>query len=422
MILPVWSLAVLALARPEGPPPLPRDGARLVKFVDAIRAADYRGDRAELRRLDGALDAFTDARLAAYRRYWQGFAKWRRAINGFNETPLPADLVGDLEGAVSSFRAALVENPDWIEPRVGIVGAEASLLYLAGDDQERKRKLLADFVPLLRELTAKGGDNPRALWLIGGMQLQAPPPYGGDAVKASATLRKALEAARLEASESGAAPAYSPTWGAAENLMNLAYLFSHSALRNQGAALAYAEGALAAAPEWHYVRDILRPQIQAMGDDPSPAGDGSADRLRDEVTALERAALDRWMAGDPQGYLDLFAPEVTYFDPFVEARVDGIEAMKTLLAPLKDAKGRAQERHYEMIAPSVQGHGEVAVLSFNLVSRGEPASGPQPLLARWNSTEVYRRIDGKWRIIHSHWSFVKPPSAAGSATSGRTSP
>jgi hypothetical protein len=35
-------------------------------------------------------------------------------------------------------------------------------------------------------------------------------------------------------------------------------------LNNKAAALAYALGALIAAPEWHYVRDILLPQIEAM--------------------------------------------------------------------------------------------------------------------------------------------------------------
>jgi hypothetical protein len=42
------------------------------------------------------------------------------------------------------------------------------------------------------------------------------------------------------------------------------------------------------------------------------------DRLLDELVALERSALDRWIRLDPQGYLDLQAPEVTYFDPFTE--------------------------------------------------------------------------------------------------------
>jgi hypothetical protein len=28
--------------------------------------------------------------------------------------------------------------------------------------------------------------------------------------------------------------------------------------------------------------------------------------------------------------------------------------------------------------------------------------------ARWNSTEVYQRFNGSWKIVHSHWSYVKP--------------
>jgi hypothetical protein len=30
---------------------------------------------------------------------------------------------------------------------------------------------------------------------------------------------------------------------------------------------------------------------------------------------MERAALDRWGKGDPEGYLELMARDVTYFDP-----------------------------------------------------------------------------------------------------------
>lgn len=53
------------------------------------------------------------------------------------------------------------------------------------------------------------------------------------------------------------------------------------------------------------------------------------ENLSEYIIALERSALDRWITFDPQGYLDLFAPEVTYFDPHQERRVDGREAMIT---------------------------------------------------------------------------------------------
>jgi hypothetical protein len=48
------------------------------------------------------------------------------------------------------------------------------------------------------------------------------------------------------------------------------------------------------------------------------------DPLLEELAAVERAALNRWITFDPQGYLDLSAPEVTYFDPFTERRADGL--------------------------------------------------------------------------------------------------
>ena len=50
--------------------------------------------------------------------------------------------------------------------------------------------------------------------------------------------------------------------------MNLAYLYTHSPLANRDLALAYAEGALVAVPEWHYVRNILWPKILEV---PQPA-------------------------------------------------------------------------------------------------------------------------------------------------------
>lgn len=46
------------------------------------------------------------------------------------------------------------------------------------------------------------------------------------------------------------------------------------------------------------------------------------DRPAAVVLLFERAALDRWGRGDPSGFLETCAPDVTYFDPFVERRID----------------------------------------------------------------------------------------------------
>lgn len=134
----------------------------------------------------------------------------------------------------------------------------------------------------------------------------------------------------------------------------------------------------------------------------------AADSISKQIIALERAALDRWIKLDPQGYLDLYVTDLTYFDPTTEKRVDGLPAIQARLAPMKNAKVPFTDRRYEMLDPKVQLLGDVALLTFNLVNYGKLPDRPESVVARWNSTEVYRRIDGKWRLVHSHWSFVRP--------------
>jgi hypothetical protein len=244
-------------------PAQPAIEALLAELVPAVQSADYRGDRAALDRLDASLSKVADSPLDEYRAYWRGFARWRRAINGFSENPLPGDLESDLNAAVGHFRAALERRPGWIEARLAMVGCLGNLMYVAGKDPVKREKILADYMPVGKTLQADGPDNPRVLWIIGGLQLGAPPPAGGDPVKAAATMRRGVEQSLREA-QAGAGPAWVPAWGGPENLMNLAYLYSHSAMNDKTVARAYAEGALISVPEWHYVRDVLMPQIEAL--------------------------------------------------------------------------------------------------------------------------------------------------------------
>lgn len=124
-----------------------------------------------------------------------------------------------------------------------------------------------------------------------------------------------------------------------------------------------------------------------------------------EIIAIERAALDRWGRGDPAGYLSIMAADVSYFDPTQSARLDGRRAMTDLLVPLT---GKIKIDRYEMLNPTVQRYGDAALLTFNLVSYRKQADGTERAIVRWNSTEAYARQEGRWVIVHSHWSYVKP--------------
>ena len=121
------------------------------------------------------------------------------------------------------------------------------------------------------------------------------------------------------------------------------------------------------------------------------------DKFEDTVLALERAALDRWGKGDPGGYLEISAPDVTYFDPFVKQRVDGIDALKAWYEPVR---GKIRIDRDEIVNPRVQVVGDAAILTMQFVSHGSEGA------KRWNCTEVYRRADGEWKIVHTHWSFA----------------
>ena len=266
MTLSRWVLLAAAIFPLTAPAPAPKPAApdRLGALAGQVLSADYRGNRPELAALEGELARLPDGPLDAYREYWRGFALWRRAINGFNETPRPADLAADLEKAVSRFQAALERRPDWMEARLAMVGCWGNLIYLAGKDEERRQAILTEAIPSFRFLMQNAGDNPRALWIKGGMEMSAPPPTGGDFAKAAATLEHGVTCAWREALSADPAPAWEPRWGGPENLMDLAYLYSHAPQPDRRAALAYAQGALTSVPTWHYVRDVLLPQIEAL--------------------------------------------------------------------------------------------------------------------------------------------------------------
>ena len=78
------------------------------------------------------------------------------------------------------------------------------------------------------------------------------------------------------------------------------------------------------------------------------------------------------------------------------------------LAPMKRMNPPFTDPRYDMIDPNVRRHGDVALLTFNLVNYGKLPDAPERVLARWNSTEIYSRIGGTWKIIHSHWSYIQP--------------
>jgi len=126
-------------------------------------------------------------------------------------------------------------------------------------------------------------------------------------------------------------------------------------------------------------------------------------RENDERAILgqECRALDQWAAGNPLGYVDIDADDVTYFDDIgAHSRIDGLDTLRTYLAGLI---GKIPPHKYELVDPRVQVYGDVAILTL----RYQPSDTDGNPLTAWKATSVYRRSATDWRIVHAHWSTVK---------------
>jgi hypothetical protein len=121
----------------------------------------------------------------------------------------------------------------------------------------------------------------------------------------------------------------------------------------------------------------------------------SAASTERELIALERASMDGWLKGDSGPMLSASDPDITLFHVMTAQRVEGAEAVKALYAPYA---GRPLFDSYRIENPKVQTGGDMAVLSYQLVTQNGDRT------RRWNSTEVYQKKKAGWRVIHSHFS------------------
>jgi hypothetical protein len=231
------------------------------RIVAQIQRADYEGDRATMQRGFNELKPFVENQeLASRIRYWRGFAQWRRAINGFNDAVDPKELEQNLNTALDEFKIAMKKDPAFVDAKVGTISCLGYLAFMNRKDQARAKELVGQILPLVKEADEMAPNNPRLIWVHGPILWNSPPERGGGQDKAIQNYERGLEAcSKIKTSDDP----LEPSWGKPELMMSLAYSYLNANSVDANAAERYAHNALEVVPYWHYVRDILLPQIVA---------------------------------------------------------------------------------------------------------------------------------------------------------------
>ncbi len=232
---------------------------RLIKAKADVMDADYRGDLSRLASLREEIKPLSgDPALGYLADYWTGFAGWRLAINGANAQMSHDDLVANLDRAVADFESSLHKKEDFADAYAAASSIHGWLAALHRDDADLMNTHLAASKEFLTKAEALEPANPRVLWVRGGVFLFSPPAYGGSPERAIEIYRKQVDASGPLTPDSPL-----PDWGKPEALMSLAFAQLIKSTPDLNAATENARAALKLQPQWHYVRDILMPQIEA---------------------------------------------------------------------------------------------------------------------------------------------------------------
>jgi hypothetical protein len=239
----------------------PTSAEKLQALTRQIMAADYEGDRAALDRLYGETDAFlADKSLESRARYWKGYTKWRRAMNGANEKPMPADLAADSLLCAEEMRRASEADPGFLDARVGEMSCVGISLFFdppRAADEPRLARLRS----LFQDLGQSAAGHPRYTWAWGMAAFGMPPERGGGPDNVIRAYLEALDKMKQGAGRSSSP--LDPAWGEPELNVNLAYTYLNKPDPDLQRAKTHVDEAVRLAPNWHYAKDILRPQIEA---------------------------------------------------------------------------------------------------------------------------------------------------------------
>jgi tetratricopeptide (TPR) repeat protein len=230
---------------------------KLVALKADLMTADYRADLPKLASLRSrAAQLSDDPHLGYLADYWSGFASWRIVVNGASAKMAPEEAKAHLEQAVTDFESSIRKKSDFADGYAAAAAVHGWLAAYKRADEAAMNQEIETFKRLLNRALELEPSNPRVLWIQAVPFMVMPPERGGNRDRAIELYRKMFENAAPLRPESPL-----PDWGKVEALMSLSN--AHLSKSDLDAATQEARDALALRPDWHYVRDILVPKIDA---------------------------------------------------------------------------------------------------------------------------------------------------------------
>ena len=110
-------------------------------------------------------------------------------------------------------------------------------------------------------------------------------------------------------------------------------------------------------------------------------------------------ANDAWSNGDPMGFLENAAQDITWMDDLMAPTpVNGYEALEAYLA---NFKGMIPAHEMQLSDFLFQFYDDIVIVTYHY--QGELDGN---LLPKWKVTSVFRYADGNWLSVHENWTEV----------------
>lgn len=121
------------------------------------------------------------------------------------------------------------------------------------------------------------------------------------------------------------------------------------------------------------------------------------------LIAAHRSLIEAFEGGDTEGVIRLLdpSPELLIFHPMLRGRFDSIARIKAELPAMFAAFGKAT---WTEVHPIVVASGDVGWVTSNVLIEAERLD--TAFVGR--ATEIWVHRDGRWRLIHGHWSSLPP--------------